>query len=212
MLKNIEQHTRQKIRIEPVPSVLDLRARQLEATQSAVRQAIEDGALDKYRAIVESLGEEFDVIDIGAAAVKLVHEASGKGGDGEEEIAVVQPPREQFGRLREKTSKSSANAGKDSRPHPQKTGKMVRVHIALGRKSGVRPADLVGAIANEAGISGKDIGSIEMGNGFALVEIPESDVDAVVEAMSTAKIRGQRVSVKRDRAPARYSPKHSRRR
>ena len=212
MLKNIEQHTRQKIRIEPVPSVLDLRARQLEATQSAVRQAIEDGELDKYRAIVESLGEDFDVIDIGAAAVKLVHEASGKGGDGEEEIAVVQPPREQSGRLREKTSKSPPHAGKESRPRPQKTGKMIRVHIALGRKSGVRPADLVGAIANEAGISGKDIGSIEMGNGFALVEIPESDVDAVVEAMSTAKIRGQRVSVKRDRAPARYSPKHSRRR
>lgn len=212
MLKNIEQHTRQKIRIEPVPSVLDLRARQLEATQSAVRQAIEDGELDKYRAIVESLGEDFDVIDIGAAAVKLVHEAGGKGSDAEEEIAVVQPPREQSSRLREKASKSSQYSGKESRPRPQKTGKMVRVHIALGRKSGVRPADLVGAIANEAGISGKDIGSIEIGNGFALVEIPESDVDAVVEAMSTAKIRGQRVSVKRDRAPAKYSPKHSRRR
>jgi ATP-dependent RNA helicase DeaD len=88
---------------------------------------------------------------------------------------------------------------------------MVRVHIALGRKSGVRPADLVGAIANEAGISGKDIGSIEIGNGFALVEIPEADVDAVVEAMSSAKIRGQRVSVKRDRADSRFTGKRPKR-
>ena len=212
MLRNIEQHTRQKIRIDPVPSVLDLRARRLEATQSAVRQAIEDGELDKYRAIVESLGEDFDVIDIGAAAVKLVHEASGKGSDREEEIAAVQPPRDQASRTREKTSKAPAHTARDSRPRPPKTGKMVRVHIALGRKSGVRPADLVGAIANEAGISGKDIGSIEIGNGFALVEIPESDVDAVVAAMSTAKIRGQRVSVKRDRAEPRFATRNSRRR
>ena len=212
MLRNIEQHTRQKIRIDPVPSVLDLRARRLEATQSAVRQAIEDGELDKYRAIVESLGEDFDVIDIGAAAVKLVHEASGKGSDREEEIAAVQPPRDQASRTREKTSKAPAHTARDSRPRPPKTGKMVRVHIALGRKSGVRPADLVGAIANEAGISGKDIGSIEIGNGFALVEIPESDVDAVVAAMSTAKIRGQRVSVKRDRAEPRFATRSSRRR
>jgi ATP-dependent RNA helicase DeaD len=75
---------------------------------------------------------------------------------------------------------------------------MVRIKIAMGRKSGVRPADLVGAIANEAGISGKDIGNIEMGNGFSLVEIPETAVDAVVEAMTGAKIRGQRVTVSRD--------------
>lgn len=212
MLRNIEQHTRQKIRIEPVPSVLDLRARQLEATQSAVRQAIEDGELEKYRAIVESLGEDFDVIDIGAAAVKLVHEAGGKGGDREEEIAVVHASRDGDSRVRGKASKPPAHPARDSRPRAPGNGRMVRVHIALGRKSGVRPADLVGAIANEAGISGKDIGSIEIGNGFALVEIPESDVDTVVEAMSSAKIRGQRVSVKRDRAEPRFSTRNSRRR
>ena len=75
----------------------------------------------------------------------------------------------------------------------------MRIHVALGRKSGVRPADLVGAIANEAGISGRDIGNIEMGNGFSLVEIPEDAADAVVEALTSAKIRGQRVTVRLDR-------------
>jgi ATP-dependent RNA helicase DeaD len=76
---------------------------------------------------------------------------------------------------------------------------MARIHIAIGRKSGVRPADIVGAIANESGIAGKSIGSIEMGNGFSLVEIPEGDVDQVMQALTGAKIRGQRVTVKRDR-------------
>jgi ATP-dependent RNA helicase DeaD len=77
---------------------------------------------------------------------------------------------------------------------------MARIHVSHGRKSGVRPADLVGAIANEAGISGRDIGSIEMGNGFSLVEIPEAVADSVVEALTGAKIRGQRVTVKLERS------------
>src|SRR5687767_1111222 len=94
MLRNIEQHTRQKIRIEPVPSVLDLRARRLEATSAAVRDAVESGSLDPYRAIVETLGEDIDLIDVAAAEIKLAHEAGGNRGEDDEEIATVQPARE----------------------------------------------------------------------------------------------------------------------
>jgi ATP-dependent RNA helicase DeaD len=198
MLRNIEQHTKQKIRIEQVPSVLDLRARRLEKTQLTVREAIESGKLDNYRAVVDSLGEEFDLLDVAAAAVKLAHEASGNREADETEITVVAPPRDE--KPRDKSGKPSPRfAGPRPGARKGKNEKMVRIRLALGRKTGVRPADLVGAIANEAGISGKDIGSIEMGNGFSLVEIPESAVDAVVEAMTGAKIRGQRVSVSRDR-------------
>lgn len=80
---------------------------------------------------------------------------------------------------------------------------MVKVYIGLGRNTGVRPADLVGAIANEAGISGKEIGTIEMGNGFSLVEVPEAAADAVIDSMAGAKIRGQRVTVRLERSGGR---------
>ena len=80
---------------------------------------------------------------------------------------------------------------------------MIRIHVGFGRKSGVRPADLVGAIANEAGIAGRDIGNIEMGNGFSLVEIPESVAQSVVEALTGTEIRGQRVNVRLDRSAPR---------
>jgi ATP-dependent RNA helicase DeaD len=89
MLKTIEQHTGQKIKIEQIPSVLDLRARRLEQTRAAVRQAIEDGKLESFRHVVETLGEEFDILDVAAAAVKLAHEASGNRGEEEQEIASV---------------------------------------------------------------------------------------------------------------------------
>jgi ATP-dependent RNA helicase DeaD len=201
MLRNIEQHTRQKIRIEQVPSVLDLRARRLEKTQLTLRQAIESGKLDTYRSVVDSLAEEFDLLDVAAAALRLAHEAAGNREEDEREIAIVEPPRESHASPRkERKGSPGQQNGAGSKPRGPKNQKMVRIRIALGRKTGVRPADLVGAIANESGISGKDIGSIEMGNGFSLVEIPETAVDAVVEAMTGAKIRGQRVSVSRDRA------------
>jgi ATP-dependent RNA helicase DeaD len=76
---------------------------------------------------------------------------------------------------------------------------MTRLYVGLGRRAGTRPADLVGAIANESGLSGKDIGSIEMGDGFSLVEVPEEAADSVIEALTGAKIRGQRVQVRRER-------------
>jgi ATP-dependent RNA helicase DeaD len=106
---------------------------------------------------------------------------------------------------REAISDASSRPERDGKPRPKKgldrKGQrgMVRIHIALGRKSNIRPADLVGAIVNEAGISGREIGKIEMAPGFALVEIPESAVDAVIEALAGAKIRGKRVSARRER-------------
>jgi ATP-dependent RNA helicase DeaD len=223
MLNNIEQHTRQNIRIEPVPSIVDLRAKRLEKTRLAIREAIEAKGLDSFRSVVESLGEEFDMADIAAASVKLAHEAGGNRGEDEQEISVVQAPRDSKpARGKEKYASKEKFSGKDkfvskapragtSTGKPLKTpGTVVRLHIGLGRKSGVRPADLVGAIANEAGISGKDIGNIELGNGFALVEVPESSADSIVEALTGSKIRGQRVQVRRDRDGAAVREKKKR--
>jgi ATP-dependent RNA helicase DeaD len=199
MLRNIEQHTKQKIHIEQVPSVLDLRARRLDKTRIALQQAIESGKLDSFRSVVDSLGEEYELLDVAAAALKLAHEAAGNREGDEDEIKIIAPARdEKAPRGKEKKSPEGRSSGTAFKPRGAKNQKMVRIKIAMGRKSGVRPADLVGAIANEAGISGKDIGNIEMGNGFSLVEIPETAVDAVVEAMTGAKIRGQRVTVSRD--------------
>jgi ATP-dependent RNA helicase DeaD len=75
---------------------------------------------------------------------------------------------------------------------------MVRVYIAAGRRMGIRPADLVGAIANEAKINPRGIGDIEIADGFSLVELPSSDADRVVEALRGATLRGRKVTVRRD--------------
>ena len=76
---------------------------------------------------------------------------------------------------------------------------MTRLYIALGRRAGIRPADLVGAIANEAGIDARTVGSIEIADRFSIVEVPDDSADDIIGALRSTTIRGRRVMVRRDR-------------
>src|SRR5688572_5908797 len=82
ILRQIEKLTRQKIEIARLPTVADLNARRLDITRAALREAIVAGGLDRYRSVVNALAEEFEVLDVAAAAVKLAHEpADGAAAD-----------------------------------------------------------------------------------------------------------------------------------
>ncbi len=91
LLRVIENYTKQKIDVATVPTVADLRARRLDITRASLRERLLAGDLDHVRVVVASLAQEFDIVDIAAAAVHLAHTASGGGGD-DREIPVVQPP------------------------------------------------------------------------------------------------------------------------
>ena len=71
LLRNIEQVTKQRIEVATVPTALDVRARRLDVTRASIRDAILAGDLDGYRVVVEALSDEFDVMDIATAAVRL---------------------------------------------------------------------------------------------------------------------------------------------
>ena len=73
------------------------------------------------------------------------------------------------------------------------------MYVGAGRKSGIRPGDLVGAIANEAHIDSRSIGAIDIADRFSLVEVPESMVDQIIDALRGTTIKGKRVTVRRDR-------------
>ena len=90
MLKTIERVTRQRITVEKLPTIADLRARRLELTRAALEESIREDDLEHFRVVVESLADEFDVMEVALAAVKLAHEASGAAAD-EEEIPEVAP-------------------------------------------------------------------------------------------------------------------------
>src|SRR3712207_282937 len=64
MLKTIERVTGQRIAVEKVPSIADLRARRLELTRSSLHESLLGDELERYRVVVESLTDEFDLVEI----------------------------------------------------------------------------------------------------------------------------------------------------
>ena len=103
LLKVIESFTRARIEVATVPTVADLRARQLDLTRASLRERLLAGDYDDVRVVVETLAEEFDIVDIAAAAVKMAHAAAGDGaGDSDREIpaAAVPSARAAFQRRR----------------------------------------------------------------------------------------------------------------
>ena len=235
LLRNIERMTRQTIGISTVPTVADLRARKLDLTQASLRETLLAGDLDRYRVVIESLCEEFDVMLVAAAAIKLAHVAS--GADSEEndaEIPAASVGRDRGGRPegrrdrpdraerpgrsdrpdraegqerpRDKPARGDAGATRDrpGKSKPKRSPRapewdVTRIYIGAGRKAGVRPADLVGAIANEAQIDSKAIGAIEIADRYSLVEVPEEIADEIISALLDTTIKGKKVPVRRDR-------------
>ena len=76
---------------------------------------------------------------------------------------------------------------------------MTRLFVSLGRSSGVRPQDLVGAITGETELAGRDIGAIEITDRFSLVEVPSEAADTVISALGASRIKGNRATVRRER-------------
>src|SRR6202011_4161196 len=72
----------------------------------------------------------------------------------------------------------------------------VRLSMALGKRDGIRPADVVGSIANEAGISGSEIGPIEIRDEITYVSIPLRYRDDVIAKLGGARFRGRPVNLR----------------
>ncbi|HQQ77522.1 MAG TPA: DEAD/DEAH box helicase [Thermoanaerobaculia bacterium] len=196
-LKNIERLTKQRIEVANVPTVADLRAKRLELTRASLEEAIVEGGLEHYRVVVESLAEDHDPMDVAAAAVRLIERASGAPGEDEPEIpAVAVPPPS-------RRASPAAGAGPGRYKFGGRdSGTSARLFVGAGRAAGMRPADLVGAIANEAKANPRDIGAIQIADRFSLVEVPEAIAETVIRALRNATIRGQKVVVRRDRDKA----------
>ena len=210
LLSNIERLTRQSIAVERIPTVADLQARQMELTLDQVRESVEAGELDRFRAVVDALADEFDVVDVALAAIRLVHQSSGATDDVEEIPDLAnrgEPGRDKARKGQGKGGSHGKGRDRDrggDRPErrprdrgPQ--GAVARLYVGAGRVDGVRPQDLVGAIAGETHLRGDDIGAIRIFDRFALVEVPDDSVDRVIDAMRSTSIRGRKAPVRRDR-------------
>jgi ATP-dependent RNA helicase DeaD len=208
LLRNIERVTGQRIEVSTVPTVADLREKRKEMLRSSLRETLVAGELDPLRSVVEDLASEFDAMDIAAAALKLLQDSQDEGREGkEEEIPTVapqkdRPERGKFG----PPGAPGARPGPGGRPDRGAKARggppswdITRLWIGAGRRAGMRPADLVGAIAGEAGLDSSRIGAIQIGDSFSLVEVPEPDANRIIAALKETTLRGKKVIVRKDK-------------
>lgn len=167
LLRIIERVIGQKINHLRLPSIADVEARRREVLKTALRDKIAEGNLDPFLAMVNELSGEYDMATIAAAAAKL-------GTDGDRPLTEM---------VEINDSSDGVEPG------------MVRLFLNIGRAEGVRPGDLVGAIANEANIPGKSIGAIDIYDRMAFVEVPAAAREQVIRALSHTRIKGKQVDV-----------------
>ena len=194
MLRNIEAATGQKIEIGTVPSMADLRTRQLEQLRDQVVAVLTNEDVDRYRPIVEQLAAEHDVMDIAAAAIRM---AARKNENDREpvEIPSVVP------RGGDRDAHTPRPARQSRREHAGKVGgKVAKLYIGAGRKLKIRPGDIVGAIAGEANIPIDQIGAVQIGDRHSIVEVPEDKAAFIIAKLSASTIKGKKVRVRRDQA------------
>jgi ATP-dependent RNA helicase DeaD len=236
MLRNIEQQAKRKITIETVPTVVDVRARQMELTSAGVREVLEADDFAAYGVLVDALATDYDLRDIAAAAIKFAHEAKSSpdaGSDVDLSAPLAREERKARGKERGERVRTAEGWGerqasyekedpvKELRPpRPPKAhvvsakqpraerkrargtpegGPFTRIYVPIGKHAGIRPGDLVGAIANEASIDSALIGSIEIADKFSLVEVPDAEADSIISALNHSTIRGKRVKARRER-------------
>ena len=170
LLKAIERFTGHRITAMRMPSAADVAARRVQAFKRRLLESSAEEGLEPYLALVEELAEEagVDMAEIAAAAARLA--ARGKP------ITVDAMP--------------------EAPAAPRVDGPMVRLFVDAGREAGIRPGDIVGAIAGESDIPGHVIGAIDIHAKFTFVEIPAEYVDRVLERMKNVQIRQRPIVVK----------------
>ena len=211
-LKQYAKAANADVEVSPLPAGDAVVAGRLRKTREALKDAAtapDFAALrDQLAPLLAELGEELNVspAHLAAAAAALGHRTA--FGTAPIEDLNSPPPRPSKFSSNGPGGGGKSGGGKFSggskfkggkRVHPECPPGSARLFVGAGRDAGVRPGDLVGAIAGETHLSGGDIGAIKIAPGFSLVDVPRQAADTVIQALTRGSLRGQKVSVRHDR-------------
>ena len=203
MLRNIEKATRQQVEQMSLPTVADVNASRLERFSERITQTLAGEDLEEYRAMVSRYVQEQDTPaeDVAAALVAMVHEGR--------PLLLDEQANDELAREASRSFDRDERGGQDRSDRPARRKGVAPTagagnamyKIGLGRRDGVAPGHIVGAIANEAGLSAQQIGSIEIRPTHSLVELPESLSGEQWSALSKTRIGGELIRLERDSGP-----------
>lgn len=168
-----------------LPTIGDIVTRRRERFKETLRETIAEEGLAPFLSIAQELGEEYSPTELAAAAFKLLLGTAPEETD--DLLAEPEEPKAVKSKAKPKKRKESVRLGPDRG--------MTRLYINVGREDGVRPGDIVGAIANEADIPGRSIGAIEIYDHFSLVDVPSNKSRKVLRALKETHIRNHKATV-----------------
>ncbi len=205
-LREIQRYCKTKIIPQAIPSLDDITDIRMEKVLDQVTEIIEREDLSEMIDAVEKkiLEEDYTAMDLAAAFLRMF-----MGDEVEDTIDDFRTARDledldrpARGRRGKRGSGADGKNGNESgRGGRQGAGgrrggsreDMVRLFINVGKNQGVKPGDVLGAIAGESGMPGRLVGSIDMYDKYTFVEVPEDCADEVLEAMKHARIKGKSV-------------------
>lgn len=207
-LKAIEAFTNQPVTRSTLPPPAEVLRRRDERFKAELSSHLGQDDLSRELALLAELTESgCDVAEVAAAAIRLarapeeqrpideVHEVSERRDRTLQSRArgTARAPT-RSGHDRPAISAADRPARRPTRPRANGNGReqgMVRLALDLGRAHGIQPGDVVGAIANEAGIPGQGIGAIDIYKHHTFVDVQATHVDHVLRQMSSSTLRGQ---------------------
>jgi len=210
-LKMIESYIRQPIQEHRVPSLEELQARRDERFASRLSEMAAEGGSEAEMALVNRLMESgLDPVQVALAAIRMAR--AGEAALPAEELEPVTAEKRDRREQRKFTGRENAFEKRAPRgrkyerqeAYPAQRGRgnhrepgMVRLWMNLGGAQGVRPGDVVGAIASEVGIPGRAIGEIDIRRDHTFVDVSEQHVSRVLaESSGKYSLRGRPVTLK----------------
>lgn len=201
MLQAIERATRQPIESMTLPTASDINAQRVSRFKQRITDAMDNENLDFFLELVQEYQKENEVDPLKMAAA-LAHMAQGKTPLLLSEMEVRQERRERRdrddrnGRDRAPRERKVRPVTADAMPLKDDPNvSMTRYVVQVGYNAGVKPGNIVGAIANEAEIESRYIGHIEIYEDFATVDLPAHLDSGVLSKLSKTRICGQRTDI-----------------
>ncbi len=186
MLRIIERATRQPIEPMALPTVQEVNARRAEKFKKELSEMLESQELSAYRGVIEEFVRESgaDVFDVAAALASLA-----KSGRSLFVTKRAEPTEEVRESVEHKMSKPR-------RPE----GPQAFFRLEVGRRHGVQPGNIVGALAHEGDMHGSEINGIDIRDDHTIVRLPAQIPDHVLKHLAGIVVRGQPLAIKRIKA------------
>lgn len=214
LLRAIERATRKPIELMELPSTEVINNLRISQFKQRITDTLEaEDSLDLYQQLISDYEREHNVpaVEVAAALARLLqgdepmlleerkaHPAFNPGAARERG-----EPRDQ----EQRKGKRKANSANSVFSSDEDTIEMERFRLAVGRVHGVKPGNIVGAIANEAGLDSRYIGHIDIQQDFSLVDLPAGMPKEILQDLKRARVAGQMINIEpAGEAAADYSP------